>query len=179
MSPEWQASAAQTSGRRMPCTIGAVAAGGLAEDGAPAGPAAAQLALDQRHHLVDQIVLVAADGGAVDVLVAAEAAEAIGKGHDHRRHAALADQAVEPLRHVLGEGPPVRVDLAGAGEADDIDQQRIAPALVVAWRQIDAQLARRGVAEQVAPEDLALDGEAANLARRHGAVSAHGPRLFP
>jgi hypothetical protein len=153
---------------------GAVAAGGLAEDGAPAGAAAAQLALDHRHHLVDQIVLVAADGGAVDVLVAAEAAEAIGKGHDHRRHAALADQAIEALRHVLGEGTPVGVDLAGTGEADDIDQRWIAPARVIS--RPAGRLAARGSSGQVALRALRfLDGEAANLAGRHGAVSAHGP----
>jgi hypothetical protein len=86
---------------------GAVAAGGLAEHRAAPAAAAAELALDERHHFVDQVILVAADGGGVDVLVAAEARIAIGEGDGHRAHGAAADQAVQPFRHVLGEGLPV------------------------------------------------------------------------
>ena len=54
----------------------------------------------------------------VDVLVAAEPGEAIGKGDDDRWHALFADQPVEPFRQVLAEADPGRVGQAAAGETD-------------------------------------------------------------
>ncbi len=90
----------------------AIAAGRFAEDAAPTRPADAQIALHQGHHLAQQIILVAADGSAVDVLIAAQAAEAIGKCDGRRRHAPLADQSVETLRHVLAEILPIHMGLA-------------------------------------------------------------------
>ena len=79
----------------------AVPAGTLAEHAAAPGAAAAETPLDCRQHFVQQEILPGADGGRVDVLVAAEPGEAIGKGDDDRRHALFADQPVEPFRQVL------------------------------------------------------------------------------
>jgi hypothetical protein len=45
----------------------------------------------------------------VDVLVAAEPGEAIGKGDDNGGHALFADQPVEALRQVLVEAGPIRL----------------------------------------------------------------------
>ena len=66
----------------------AVAARALAEHAAPAGAAAAVAGLDRGHQLVAQEPLPRPHRDAVDVLVAAEADEAVGERHRDRRHRA-------------------------------------------------------------------------------------------
>ena len=67
---------------------GAITAGRLAET-TPMIPIrqGSKFAVDEGNEFPGQVVGVAADGARVDVLVAAEAGEAVGKDHDRRAHA--------------------------------------------------------------------------------------------
>jgi hypothetical protein len=103
---------------------GAESAGGFAEHASLPRSAAANLPLDERYHLIDKKILIAAQGGAVDVLVAAEPREAIGECNHHRTHLSFANQPVEAFRNVFGKGPPIGMRRAGSGVADQIHQQR-------------------------------------------------------
>jgi len=58
---------------------------------------------------VQQEVLPSARGSRVDILIAAEPGEAIGKGDDDRWHALFPDQPVETFRQVLAEADPIRL----------------------------------------------------------------------
>src|SRR5271157_5180392 len=87
----------------------AIPAGALAEYAAASGAATSEALLDRRQHFMQQEVLPSTHGSRVDVLVAAEPGEAIGKGDDDRRHALFADQPVEPFRQVLAEAGPIRM----------------------------------------------------------------------
>ena len=83
----------------------AVAARGLAEAAAViARGERAELAIDEGDELARQIIGVIADRRGVDVLVAAERREAIGKNEDRRPHPAIVDQPRGALGHVVGEG---------------------------------------------------------------------------
>src|SRR5687767_3087387 len=88
---------------------GAVAAGALAKHATASVAAAAEALLDEGQHLADQEGLPEAHGGAVDILVAAKAREAVGEGDPNRRHGAGADQPVQPFGHVLAVVLPVGV----------------------------------------------------------------------
>jgi hypothetical protein len=87
----------------------AVSAGALAEHTAAPGTATPKALLDGREHLAQQEVLPSTGRRRVDVLVAAEPGETIGKGDDDRGHAFFADQPVEELRQVLVEAGPIRL----------------------------------------------------------------------
>src|SRR5271169_847432 len=87
----------------------AIPAGTLAEHTAPPGTATSETLLDGRQHFMKEKLLPSTYRRRVDVLIAAEPGEAIGKGDDDRRHALLADQPVEPLRQVLAEADPIRM----------------------------------------------------------------------
>ena len=150
----------------------AVAARALAEDAAPAVAAAAEAGLDGGQHLGDEERLPGAHGGAVDVLVAAEAGEAVGKGDDDRRHGARADEAVEALGNVLAVVLPGGVRRAAAGEADEIDEERQAVA-VMAGGQIDVDAAQGRIAEDVALQDGALDVDGRHRPFRDRSVPPH------
>src|SRR5690606_6765119 len=125
---------------------GAVAARALAEDAPATVPAAGEAPLHEGQHFPDQKGLPGPHGGAVDVLVAAEACEAVGKGDDDRRHRPGADQAVEALGHVLAVVLPVGVAEAAAGIAGEIDEEG-KPAPVMTGRDIDVDAAAGGVSE--------------------------------
>ena len=143
----------------------AIPAGTLAEHAAAPGTAAAEAPLDGRQHLLQQEILPGADRSRVDVLVAAEPGEAIGKGDDDRRHALLADQPVEPFRQVFAETGPIGMRQAAAGEADQIHEQRQSLS-VMPGRNVDVDGARRRIAEHVAFERLALDRNPDDRTRR-------------
>ena len=71
----------------------------------------------------------------VDVLVTTERGETVGEDGDHRTHTSFRDEAVDALRHVLRERLPGDVLETAAGEADQIDEQRVVRiALVIALR---------------------------------------------
>ena len=69
----------------------AIPAGALAEHAAAPGTATSEALFDCWQHLMQQEILPRTHRGRVDVLVAAEPGEAIGKGDDERRHALFAD----------------------------------------------------------------------------------------
>jgi hypothetical protein len=56
-----------------------------------------------------QEIFPSAGGSRVDVLIAAEPGEAIGKGDDNGWHALFADQQVETFRQILAEADPIRL----------------------------------------------------------------------
>src|SRR5262249_31054914 len=101
----------------------------------------------------------------VDVLVAAEPGEAIGKGDDYRRHALFPDQPVEPLRQVLAEACPVRMREPAAGEAYKIHQERQSSS-VISSRDIHIDDARRRITENIALQSMAFDRDSTNRTRR-------------
>src|SRR4051812_8589252 len=96
----------------------------------------AELAVDEGDDLAREVVGVVADRRGVDVLVAAERGEAVGKDDDRRAHLAFSDEARGALGNVVAERLPADVREARAGEADEVVQHReaAAAALVVAWR---------------------------------------------
>ena len=96
----------------------AVPAGALAEHAAAPGTATPEALLDSWQHFLQQEVLPGAHRSRVDVLVAAQPGEAIGKGDDHWRHVLFADQPVEPFRQIFSEADPIRMGQAAAREAD-------------------------------------------------------------
>jgi hypothetical protein len=102
---------------------GTIPAGALAKYAAPPDVATSEVLLDCRHHFMQQKILPSTHRGRVDVLVAAEPGEAVGKGDDDRWHALFPNQPVEPFRQVFAEAGPVRMGEATAGEADQIHKQ--------------------------------------------------------
>jgi hypothetical protein len=143
----------------------AVPARTLAEHATASGTAAAEPVLDGGQHFPQQKILPGAGRSRVDVLVAAEPGETIGKGDDHGRHALLADQPVEPFRQVFLETGPVRMSQTARRKADEIDEQRQSPP-VMPGRNIDIHGADRRIAQHVAVECLALDREPADRTDR-------------
>ena len=138
---------------------GAVAARGLAETASMlARGQRAELAVDEGDDFPGQVVGIAADGGGVDVLVAAESREAVGKHEDGRSHPALMHQARRALGQVLAEGLPAQVRQARAREPDQVVQGREAaigvttPGIVLG-RQPHGDLAVMGIAEGIVPQD--------------------------
>ena len=119
---------------------------------------------------LQQVVFPGTHRSRVDILVAAEAGEAVGKGNDNRRHAVFADQPVEPLRQVLLETDPVRVRQAAAGKANQVDEQRQS-APVLTGRNVYSDVTRRRVAEHVGLEHRAVDGDAADGSRWPGKLA--------
>ena len=88
----------------------AVSAGGLAEAAAMlARGERAEFAIDEGYDLAHEIVGIAADRAGIDVLVPAQAREAVGHHQDHRAHALIVDQASGALGQVLAERLPVEV----------------------------------------------------------------------
>ena len=155
----------------------AIPAGALAEHAAAPGTATSKALLDCRQHFIEQKVLPNTHRSRIDVLVAAEPGEAIGKGDDDRRHALFADQPVEPFRQVLAEADPIRVRQAAAGEADKIHQQRQSLS-IMSRREVHIHGARRRVTEHVVLEGLALDRDAADGTRRPEKLAHLCPRLL-
>jgi hypothetical protein len=98
-------------------------------------------------------------------LVAAEPGEAIGEGHDDRRHALFPDQPVEPFRQVLAEADPVRMGEAAAGETDKVHQQRQALS-AMPGREVHIDDAHQRITQHVALEGLALDSDPADATYR-------------
>ena len=135
----------------------AVAAGGFAEAAAVlAAGEGAEFAVDEGDDFAREVVGVVADRGGVDVLVAAQRGEAVGEDDDRRPHFLFVDQARGALGHVVAEGLPVGVREAGAGEADQVVEHRVAlaAAVVVARRQPDADFPHMRIAEGIALQDL-------------------------
>src|SRR4051812_16179394 len=87
----------------------AIPTGALAEHAAAPATATSEALLDCRQHFLQQEVLPGPHRRGVDILVAAEPGEAIGKGHHDWWHALFADQPVEPFRQVLSETDPIRM----------------------------------------------------------------------
>ena len=151
----------------------AVAARALAEAAAMlARGEGAELGVDQGNELLREVVGVAADRRRVDVLVAAERGEAVGKDEDRRRHLLLLDQPRGALGHVLGVAAPSGVAGPAAHEADQIEQHRVAaagvPGVVVLRRQPDVQRPGDRVAEGIALEHLRGVAEYDETAGRAG-----------
>jgi hypothetical protein len=133
----------------------AVAAGRLAEHAPRAARDRRVLRVDERDDLVDQVVLVAAGARAVDVLVAADAREAIRRRDDHRRARPARDQSIEPAIQRLAQRIDVEQMAARPREAHDREQRRIASLRIVIGRHVDDQLAVDRIAERIAGEDTA------------------------
>ncbi len=132
----------------------------------------AEFAIDERDQLAGQVVGVAPDRARVDVLVAAERREAIRKHDDARVELPVMNQPGRTFRHILLERAPVRVRLAAAGVANEVEQhrkplRRAPPSrLVVLRRQPDIDQTIRRIAERVVAQNLraVLDGD--DAARR-------------
>ena len=91
--------------------------------------------------------------------------EVIWKGDDEGWHALLPDQPVETFRQVLAEADPIRVGKAAAGEADKVHKQgQSVP--VMPGRNVDIDHAHLRIAQHIALEGFALDGNATNGTRR-------------
>src|SRR5438046_7509019 len=123
----------------------------------------AELAIDERDQFARQVIRIIADGGGIDVLIAAESGEAIGKDDDGGSHLALVDETRGAVRHIVGERTPSGMRQARAGAAYQIEQHREAPprpalarALVVLRRQPDRQLAHVWIAERIVLEYLGV-----------------------
>src|SRR5438105_15393180 len=116
----------------------------------------AELAIDERDQLARQVIGVVADGGRVDVLVAAERGEAIRQHEDRRPHSSLINQPRRALGDVVAEVLPADVREAGAGEADHVPEHRkaAARAVVVLRRQPYRELADVRIAPRIVLEDL-------------------------
>lgn len=141
-----------------------------------AGAATAKLAFHQGQHFVDEEVFPAAHGGRVDVLVAAQPGEAVGKGDHGRGHLARRHQTVQPLGQVLAEVFPVHMARAAGGEADQVDQQRQAAAIVPVG-DVDDDLAPRRIAQKVGFQHRGLQRQAMQFTGRRRMIPAHGASL--
>ena len=106
-----------------------------------------------------QEVLPSARGRRVDILIAAEPGEAIGKGDGDRWHALFPDQPVKPFRQVLAEADPIRVGQAATREADKIREQGQSLSFI-RGRDVHIDDARRQIAQHIGLEGLALDSDA-------------------
>ncbi len=144
---------------------GTIPAGALAEHASAPVAAAFEALLDRRQHFVQQEVFPRAHRSRVDILIAAKPGEAIGKGHDNRRHAIFADQPIEPLRQVLPEPNPVGLSQPAAGKADQVHEQRQSSS-VMPCRNVYIHITRRWVTKHIALERRALNGNAADGSRR-------------
>jgi hypothetical protein len=140
---------------------GAVSAGGFAEAAAMLAAAErAELAIDEGNQLAREIVGVVSDRRRVDVLIAAQSGEAIREDEDRRAHLALVHQSRDALGDVVAERAPAGVRHAGAGEADEVEEDgEAAPAtaalaFVVLRRKPHAEPAHVRVAERIAFQDL-------------------------
>src|SRR5437588_7089511 len=143
----------------------------------------AELAIDERNQLARDVAGVVADGGGVDVLVAAERGEAVRKDNNHRAHLLFSDEARGALGDVVAEVLPGDVAHPRAGEADEVEKHRKAPQpralVVVLRRQPHRELAYVRVAERVAFQDLGVMLEHDKRARlawpsfQHGACILH------
>lgn len=150
----------------------AVAARALAEHGAPALPAAPEVFLHRRDELGDEDVLPRAHHGGVDVLVAAQARVAVGKGDDAGLQPALAVQPVEALGHVLAEILPAGVRQAAAGIAGETHQEGQAlPAVPVRGPHIDRPAHR--IAEDIVLQELRLHEQAMDGPGGMGVARGH------
>jgi hypothetical protein len=132
----------------------AIAAGGFAED-APALDAVAPG--DEGQHLGEEVVLVGAGRGGVDVLVAADAGEAVGGDDDHLGAGAREDQPIEAAPEVFPERVGAEEHPAGAGEAGEGEQRRRGLRRRVAGGKVDVELALGGIAERVVAKPLAVE----------------------
>jgi hypothetical protein len=151
----------------------AIPARAFAEHAAPPGTATSEALLDRRQHFMEQEVLPSAHRSRVDVLVAAEPGEAIGKGDDDRRHALFPDQPVEPFRQVLAEAGPIRMGKAAAREADKIHKQGQSCSVVPGW-DIHIDDAHRRITQSIVLEGLALDRDTADATHRSDELT-HAP----
>src|SRR5487761_847930 len=147
-----------------------VAPRGLAEAAAMvARGERAELAVDEGNQLSGQVIGITPDRTGIDVLVAAHGREAVGEHENRRTHLALGEQARRALGHVLVERPPVQVGESRPGEADQVEQHRVAPAapgrsaaarpVVVAGRQPDGDLAQLRVPQWVVGEHSRVEVE--------------------
>jgi hypothetical protein len=150
----------------------AVPARALPEHAPASVAAAAEALLDVGHHLADEECLPGSHGGAVHILVAAKAREAIGKGDHDRGHLACSDQAVEALGNVLAVILPVGVGRSARRIADEIHQEG-EPAPVMACGHIDIDPATGGIAEQIALKAPAVDPDLVHRAFRRLVILAH------
>src|SRR5262245_55863482 len=102
----------------------AVTAGALAEGTALAWAAAAEFVLDARHGFAAEKIRTASVARGIDVLIAAQLGEAVGKTDRTWLHRAGGDQTVGLRRNVLTEVAPMRMRGPSCGESDKIDEQR-------------------------------------------------------
>ena len=163
---------------------GAVAAGRLAEAAAViAGRQGAELLVHERNQLRGQIVGVLAHGRGIDVLVAPERREAVGKHQDARPHLVFVDQSSGPIGHVLRKVSPVGMGLAGAGVAHQVEEHgealALAGGLFVSGRQPDVERPDVGISQRVVLEDPGavlqgddLAGRPVDTFARHGSAGA-------
>ena len=138
----------------------AVAPGGLAGDAAVVAVGRGRVAVvDEAHHLVAQVVLVAAGPGGVQVLGAAVRGPGVDEDDDRIRAFAGGEHGVHPLEDVRLEGlaTPPGVELAEV-PLDHVDaRQRPRVIVLDAGRAVDVERAPRRVPERVGGEQLRVD----------------------
>ena len=127
---------------------------------AAAQPVSAVTRVDEGHELLHDVILVAAGGGRVDVLAAAEAGEAVREDEDDARHPA-GDEVVEVgVIPGIAEATVQEHEAATreAHQAEDDGVPLVGRCLVVR-REVDRKRADVRIAERVALEDFALVGD--------------------
>src|SRR5258708_4600079 len=137
---------------------GAVAARAFAKDPTLAGTTALKFFFNERHELHQQKIVPPPRSDRVDVLVASQSRETVGKRHNARRHRAFGYQPIKSLRDILGEILPARVRRPAGGEPDEVDKKGQSHAVAVC-RDINVYVAKSQVAEHVRGEHATFDGQ--------------------
>ncbi|GAA3205380.1 hypothetical protein GCM10020256_00770 [Streptomyces thermocoprophilus] len=153
---------------------GAVAAAGLARDGAPGGPRQGR---EPPVHLGDdlrQVAGVAPAGGRVDVLRAAVGGRAVGYDEQCGRHPALRHRPAEPACDRVAEGERPVGETGPGAEARQPVHHRVPADTVVPRREVHLDAAAVRVAQRVAAQTGAVEVEQDRLA--HGLLSWRSAR---
>ncbi len=137
-----------------------VASRGLAGDAAMIAVRRGRVAIvDEAHHLVAQVVLVAAGPGGVQVLGAAVRGPGVHEDDDRIRTFAGGEHGVDPLEDIRLKGlaTPPGVELAEV-PLDHVDaRQRPRVIVLDAGRAVDVERAPRRIPERVGGEELGVD----------------------
>ena len=123
--------------------------------------------VDVTDHVAHDVGRVGAVVDRVDVLRSAESRETVDEDDDRGRHRPGRDQPVRPLHDVALPGPAreERCGISGVPVQAIEDRKAAGPRGIVAGRRVHGERPRRGIAERVFPQRVALEGEDANAAR--------------
>src|SRR3984957_169951 len=134
---------------------GSISAGALTEPPATPRAATSEPLLDRGQHLGDQEVLPRTRCCRIDILVAANPGEEIGKRDHDWRHTFLPNEAIEAFRHVLCETRPVGIRQATTRNADQVNEQGQPVTVLAGMKLLIAGTCRR-IAKDICLEDLAF-----------------------